>query len=189
MRRLIFNISFAVSFFIGVIATPSEFKKLCKIDGTIKTEKLGLSKSREWTVAGRDVYQKPLGVRENQMSKFRWQRSGDGKIYLEREDVGKDLYAPPISSETCQSTVREDFELVECSGLVKLVYEKNQLLFVAFEEYGAPKIDILEKVKFKDSTHFLIKTWEKGTEEYFDLHKVSNTWTARVCSKKTEPID
>ena len=65
---------------------------------------------------------------------YRWMRFPDG-IYLTREDLGRDFYAPPISLSECVARAVDTFTVLSCQT-ADLLYEGMRGIAASFADYS-----------------------------------------------------
>lgn len=187
------NKKLLVAFFAFTCSNASAkslFKTLCEETGKLRAEMPGDTNIKTWDFQSSlaSEHQRPTGVRENNMRQFFWKKEGDGKIYLEGDPGGKDIYSPPISSETCTSETTDGLDFIDCRT-AKLLYCGKKMALIAFESYGGPRIEIEEKAKIDGESHWLIKTWEKGTTQYYNLTKTPTGCALVLCSTVSKNIE
>src|SRR3954451_15081478 len=66
---------------------------------------------------------------------YRWTRFPDG-VYLTREDLGRDFYAPPISLSACVARAVDTFTVLSCQG-ADLLYERMRGIAASFADYSS----------------------------------------------------
>ncbi len=80
----------------------------------------------------------PIGVVPSQ---HRWTRFSDG-VFLTRQDLGRDFYAPPIDLASCALRLAAPFTIVSCQS-AELLYEGSQGIAVSFADYGKDTVEPL----------------------------------------------
>jgi hypothetical protein len=72
---------------------------------------------------------------------LRWTRFSDG-VFLTRQDMGRDFYAPPIDLSSCALRLAGPFTIVSCPT-AELLYEGSRGITVSFADYGEDTVEPL----------------------------------------------
>jgi hypothetical protein len=72
---------------------------------------------------------------------LRWMRFSDG-VFLTRQDLGRDFYAPRIDLASCALRLAAPFTIVSCPT-VELLYEGSRGIAVSFADYGEDTVEPL----------------------------------------------
>jgi len=75
------------------------------------------------------------------LATLRWTRFSDG-VFLSRQDMGRDFYAPPIDLASCALRPAAPFTIVSCPT-VELLYEGSRAIAVSFADYGKDTVEPL----------------------------------------------
>jgi hypothetical protein len=75
------------------------------------------------------------------LATLRWTRFSDG-VFLTRQDLGRDFYAPPIDLASCALRLAALFTIVSCPT-VELLYEGSRGIAVSFADYGKDTVEPL----------------------------------------------
>ena len=72
---------------------------------------------------------------------LRWTRFSDG-VFLSRQDMGRDFYAPPIDLASCALRSAAPFTIVSCPNAA-LLYEGSHGIAVSLADYGRDTVEPL----------------------------------------------
>jgi hypothetical protein len=62
---------------------------------------------------------------------YRWAPEAEGSmLFLEREDLGRDFYAPPIALSHCTPRRLRPFTIIDCKPTVGALYRGEELVMV-----------------------------------------------------------
>ena len=114
---------------------------------------------------------------------YRWAKDGKSdKTYLFSEYMGpkgigsKDWYAPPIGLDSCTSKTYKDFEILGCSG-VSMLYYQRKLIELSMAEYSSGKLDLKFSININGKTYYAIEVSVKGHGQRLKLiTKEGNLW-------------
>lgn len=76
-----------------------------------------------------------------ELSPLRWTRFSDG-VFLTRQDMGRDFYAPPIDLASCALRLAAPFTIVSCPNAA-LLYEGSHGIAVSLADYGKHTVEPL----------------------------------------------
>ena len=74
-----------------------------------------------------------------ELSPLRWTRFSDG-VFLSRQDMGRDFYAPPIDLASCALRLAAPFTIVSCPNAA-LLYEGSHGIAVSLADYGTHTVE------------------------------------------------
>jgi len=73
------------------------------------------------------------------LSLLRWARFADG-VFLSRQDMGRDFYAPPIDLASCALRLAAPFTIISCPS-AELLYEGSHGIAVSLADYGTDTVE------------------------------------------------
>ncbi|NMO14533.1 hypothetical protein HPC49_02135 [Pyxidicoccus fallax] len=87
---------------------------------------------------------------------FRWTSHAQGGAQLQRQQGGVDFFTPPIQLAECQQEQQPPFTRLTCPA-ASLLYEKQQLLFASFDEYGVATTEWVATLQAGGQTLYLVR--------------------------------
>lgn len=88
-------------------------------------------------------------------STLRWTRFSDG-VFLSRQDLGRDFYAPPIDLASCVLRLAAPFTIVSCPA-AQLLYEGSHGIAVSLADYDEATVEPLLRFRLDGREAFVIR--------------------------------
>ena len=86
---------------------------------------------------------------------LRWTRFSDG-VFLSRQDMGRDFYAPPIDLASCALRLAAPFAIVSCPNAA-LLYEGSHGIAVSLADYGTHTVEPLLRFRLNGRDAVVIR--------------------------------